>query len=314
MASPRGNPHREADEVRAVETVRWIENWLNGWAQRVVISGTKSSWRPVQSCSMSLLMIWMMECTLSKFSDDTKVGAVADRPEGRAAIQRDLDRLEKWADGNLMKFNKGKCQVLHLGRNNPRHQYTLGAAQLESSLAEMDVGLLVDTRLNMSQQCAFVAKVANGILGCIRRSVASRSREGMLPFYSALVRLHLEYCVQFWTAPCKRDMEVLERVQRRATKMIKGLEHLSYEERLRELGLFSLEKTWLRGDRQVVPSDRTRGNGRKLKHRRFCLNIRKHFLTEGDQALAQVAHGDCGVSLLGDIQKLSGRGPGQPAL
>ena len=85
-------------------------------------------------------------------------------PEGHAAIQRDLNRREKWADRNLMKFNKEKCKVLHLGRNNPTHQYMLGATQLESSLAEKDLGVLVDTKLNRRQQRALAAKRVNGIL------------------------------------------------------------------------------------------------------------------------------------------------------
>ncbi|GAB0203078.1 mitochondrial enolase superfamily member 1 [Grus japonensis] len=133
--------------------------------------------------------------TPMKFAGDTKLSGEVDTLEGRPTLKEDLDRLE-WANKNLMKFSKDKCKVLHLGKHNPGVQHRLGSTWLESSSVERHMGVLVDSKLNMSEQCAAAAKKANRMLGCINNRITSRDKD-VIPLYSALVRPHLEYCVQF---------------------------------------------------------------------------------------------------------------------
>ena len=145
-----------------------------------------------------------IECTLSKFADDTKLNGAVDTIEGKDAIQRDLDKLETWAHVNLMIFNKAKCKLT------------------ESSPVEKYFEVLVDKKLDTSQQCALAAQKASSILGCIKRGVASREREVVVPLYFALMRPQMEYCFLAWGPQHKKDVELLARVQTRAMKMIRS--------------------------------------------------------------------------------------------
>ncbi|RMC09050.1 hypothetical protein DUI87_14054 [Hirundo rustica rustica] len=155
-----------------------------------------------------------MESFISKFADDTKLGACVDLLEGRRALQKDLEQLDRWAESNKMKFNESKCQVLHFGHNNPMHCYRLGTVWLDSAQEERDLGVLVTAPEHEPAVCPG-GQEGQWHLAWIRNGVASRSREVILPLYSALVRPHLECCVQFWAPQFRMDIEMLERIQRR---------------------------------------------------------------------------------------------------
>ncbi|CAM4669521.1 unnamed protein product [Lepidochelys kempii] len=207
---------------------RWIRNWLTGRLQRVLLKGELSGWREVTSGvpqgSVLGLILFNLFITdvgtksgnmLIKFADDTKLGGIANLEKDRDIIQEDLDDLVNWSISNRMKFNSEKGKVMHLGINNKNFNYKLGTHQLEVTEEEKDLGVLVDHRMTMSRQCDMAVKKANAVLGC-----TSRDEEVLIPLYQALVRPHLEYCVQFWSPMFKKDEFKLEQVQRRATRMI----------------------------------------------------------------------------------------------
>ncbi|XP_050778418.1 uncharacterized protein LOC127034036 [Gopherus flavomarginatus] len=144
-------------------TIRSIESWLDCLAQRVVIKGSVSSWQPISSrvhqgsvLGLVLFNIFIndledgVDCTFSKFADDTKLRGMVDTLEGGDRIQRDLDKLDDWAKINHMRFSKDKCRVLHLGRKNPIHCYRQETEWLDSSSAEKDLGVTVDEKLDES--------------------------------------------------------------------------------------------------------------------------------------------------------------------
>ncbi|XP_053315740.1 uncharacterized protein LOC128483538 [Spea bombifrons] len=197
-----------------------------------------------------------------------------------------------------MRFNIEKCKVMHYGKNNKNATYSLNGISLGETTNEKDLGITVDNRLDNSAQCQQAAARANKVLACIKRGIDSREEDIILPLYRSLVRPHLEYAVQFWAPVLKKDIMELEKVQRRATKLIRGLGDTSYEERLKKLKLYTLEKRRLRGDMitlykymqgqyKELFSDlfinrniqRTRGHPLRLEERRFHRRQRKGFFT-----------------------------------
>ena len=149
-----------------------------------------------------------------------------------------------------MTFNVDKCVVLHVGSNNERNSYRLGDQELKSSNMEKDLGIIMDSSLKFSEQCSVAVKSANQTLGLIKRTVKSRNKIVIGRLYTALVRPKLEYCIQAWRPFLRKDIDKLERVQKRATRMIsecKG-QLKSYEARVKMLGLITLEERITRGD------------------------------------------------------------------
>ena len=289
----------------------WIENWLTNRKQRVVINGEASDWLQVSSgvpqgsvLGPLLFLIYIndLDCgitsNISKFADDTKVGGKALTNGDCEVIQRDLDTLSTWSDKWLLKFNKDKCKVMHIGYNNEKQIYKLQGQNLIKVDEEKDLGVIVKSDLKSGSQCLAASRKANTILGFIARNFECKTPDVITRLYTSLVRPHLEYAVQFWSPYFQKDEKKLESVQRRATKLIPGFRALPYEERLKRLDMFSLKDRRIRGDliqtfkivKNIDNVNRdnffelssqltTRNNGLKLKGQRFNTDLRKNYFS-----------------------------------
>ena len=179
---------------------------------------------------------------LRKFADDTKLGQTMSTDEDKKRLQQALDNLCEWADKWGMEFNIKKCKIMHLGHNNPGHIFTMKNQQLETTEIERDIGVNVSNSLKPSLQCAQAAKTAQSVLSQISRAFHYRDRHTFKKLYVQYVRPHLEFAVTSWSHWLEADKTCLEKIQQRAVSMISGLKGATYEEKLKEIGLTTLEE------------------------------------------------------------------------
>jgi hypothetical protein len=248
---------------------RWIAAWLSGRKQRVVLNGHESSWEEVLSgvpqgsvLGPLLFTIFINDLDLAvtdmemlnKFADDTKVGRVIESDDDRKGLQQALDRLIDWSQKWGMMFNVRKCKVMHIGRRNERAEYKMAGVVLDKTSEEKDLGVMVMDTLKPAAQCAKAAKTAQSVLGQITRAFHYRDKRTYVRLYKQYVRPHLEFAVQAWSPWLQADKEALEKVQRRAVNMVSGLQSHSYEERLKELNMTTLEERRHQADMQLMYS------------------------------------------------------------
>ena len=249
--------------------LQWIQGWLTGRQQRVVLNGSVSEWMPVTSgvpqgsvlgptCFVIFIndlddVLDLVNGFVSKFADDTKYGRIIRNDDDRRAMQRDIDKLNKWTETWQMDFNYKKCKIMHFGSTNPKYCYCMGGyapagTVLEVVTEEKDIGVIVSDSLKPSAQCAKAVKKANSILGQMSRTVHYRDKDVWINLYKTYVRQHLESSVQAWSPWYVKDIELLERIQERAVNMVTGLRSKVYSDELRELKLTTLHDRRIRGD------------------------------------------------------------------
>lgn len=234
-----------------------------------------------------------------KFADDTKIFAKVSTADDHQHLQNDLDILMQWAMEWQMQFNVAKCKVMHIGRTNPCHQYLMNGQILESTDLERDLGVIHHLDLKASNQCKQAYGKASRMLGLIYRTIVNKTPSIMVRLYKTLVRPHVEYCAVAWSPHYIKDKQLIEKVQHRFTRMLPSLKSLPYEDRNRQLGLWTLEERRNRADVIEVYrmfhgqssvswqrffdlnlDSRTRGHSYKLVKHRCNTLLRQHFFSE----------------------------------
>lgn len=284
--------------------LEWLKDFLHGRQQQVRVGNSKSSWTRVTSGVpqgsvlgpvMFLLFVNeipdLVQSTVKMFADDMKIYRAISSQKDVKLLQKDLDTLGKWSDTWLLKFNASKCKVMHCGAGNARQDYSItqeGATEtLEETQQERDLGVIIDNSLKPTRHCEKVARKGMSALRLLRSAFSSLNKHNFRPLFNAYVRPHIEYCSQAVGPYMTKNFSSLEKVQRRATKLVRGLKNVPYHERLRRLGLGTAKQRMIRGDMietykiltgklKVDPgcffernsNERTRGHGLKLAKKR----------------------------------------------
>ena len=242
----------------------WIKAFLTGRDQVVRVNGELSVPKPVISgipqgsvLGPLLFLIYIndlpevVKSDALLFADDTKIFRQVCSQNDALLLQADIDSLTRWSNKWLLKFNTDKCHVLSLGRfDNIRytHRYSLYGEELEHVFDEKDLGVIVDMELSFEDHISAEIKKANGIMELIRRSFSYLDCEMFKKLYTTLVRPHLEYAQSVWSPHLRKHIKQLENVQIRATKLVDGMKHPDYSERLEKLDLPTLLHRRERGD------------------------------------------------------------------
>ena len=245
--------------------INWIEQWLTGRKQRIVVDGEVSSWKSVLSgvpqgsvLGPILFVVYINDLeegvtgSILTFSDYNKLFRKTKEIGDKQHLQDDIDKLVKLSEKWQMLFNFGKCKCLHTGLGNTGMNYEMGGTILSKTVKEKYVGVTMNANMKVSEQCRIAASKGNQVLGMIRINITYKENSLIVPLYKAIVRPHLEYCIHAWNPHLRKDIDMLEKIQRRATKFIPGLRDIRYEERLKECGLTTLEMRSFRGDQIEV--------------------------------------------------------------